>query len=363
MQTEAGKQIYNPAFVRQSGWQRIMLLSVLCYEGIGGIAGGVLLIIRPDGNLMDMPVHIMNGVFSDFLIPGIILLCLGILNMIAYVSVRRRSENDSMVAALALGGFYIWFVTEIIILKTLHWLHLMWGVPVLAGIIVLIPLFASRHGMISSKSKLLLCGMLSSAWYLLINILVPIKYKGYSVTNGTISELSAIGSPTRILWVLLVSLFPLLFAAFGWGVLQSSNDKPPLKITGWLIIAYSFFNLYWPPMHMRGVETSFTDTMHIVWAFITVLLMVAMMLFSAVALGKKFRTYTIVSIFLLLLFGFLTGRYAPAIPVNDPTPGMGIWERLNIGIFLIWVYILAANLLAILRKISPSAEDAMYILE
>ena len=57
----------------QPRWERIILLIVLAYEGAGALLGGGLLIAAPDGRYMDMPVHIMHGVFSDFLIPGFIL--------------------------------------------------------------------------------------------------------------------------------------------------------------------------------------------------------------------------------------------------------------------------------------------------
>jgi hypothetical protein len=64
--------------VTQSLWQRIILLSVIVYEAAGCLLGGSLLIASPDGRYMDMPVEIMHGAFSDFLIPGLILFGLGI---------------------------------------------------------------------------------------------------------------------------------------------------------------------------------------------------------------------------------------------------------------------------------------------
>ena len=166
------------------------------------------------------------------------------------------------------------------------------------------------------------------------------------------SELSAFGAPTRILWVLLVLLYPLLFAAFGWGVLQMTEKQmlPALgnrylRLMGYLIIGYCVFNLYWPPMHMRGSETSLSDTLHLVWASITVLSMMVMMGLGAAALGKMFRIYTVTSIVLHLFFGILTFIESPNIPTNGPTPTIGIWERINIGIYMLWGIVLAIVLL------------------
>lgn len=43
----------------QPKWQRIILQAVLGYEAAGGLSGGILLALAPDGSLMDMPVEIM----------------------------------------------------------------------------------------------------------------------------------------------------------------------------------------------------------------------------------------------------------------------------------------------------------------
>ena len=55
------------------------------------------------------------------------------------------------------------------------------------------------------RSKvLIICGILSSFWYVAINVYVPMQYEGYSISSLTVSELSAIGAPTRKLWIVLV---------------------------------------------------------------------------------------------------------------------------------------------------------------
>jgi hypothetical protein len=329
----------------QLKWQRIILLTILGYEGAGALLGGAFLIARPDGGLMDMPVGIMHGAFSNFLIPGIILLGLGILNVFSFASVFRRSESDWLMAGVALGGLLIWFVVEIVILQELHWLHLMWGIPVLLGWIVTLPLVALRKPEVLTRKVLLSCGILSSIWYVAVNIYVPLQYEGYNLSSFTVSELSAIGAPTRILWVLLVVLYPLLFSTFGWGILQTGTGNRPLRIIGALVIAYCIFNLYWPPMHMRGNGPTLTDTLHIAWAMTTILLMMAMMGFGAAALGKQFRIYTIISIALHVGFGALTSLTAPNIPTNGPTPLIGIWERINIAVFMLWIAVLAVILI------------------
>ena len=131
--------------VDQPGWQRITLLSVLGYETAGALSGGFLLALAPDGRLMDMPVEIMHGFFKDFLTPGFMLIGLGFLNAAAFITVLLKNRNGWILSSLALGGLVIWFTVEIIILQEFHWLHALWGLPVLVGIMVTIPLVISRR--------------------------------------------------------------------------------------------------------------------------------------------------------------------------------------------------------------------------
>ena len=198
------------------------------------------------------------------------------------------------------------------------------------------------------QKVLLFSGLLSSLVYTVANVAVPMAWHEYSIANQTVSELSAIGAPTRALWIALILPYIVLFAAFGWGVLKSAGTNRWLRIVGWLILAYSAFNLYWPPMHQREVIASgggtLTDTLHLVWAGVTVFLFVLIMGFGAAALGPQFRVYTIASGVALIVCGLLTSLEAPNVAANLPTPWIGVWERINIGVFLLWVAVLSVSL-------------------
>jgi hypothetical protein len=194
---------------------------------------------------------------------------------------------------------------------------------------------------------LLICGILSSVLYVLMNIFVPMRFQGYSIQSQTVSELSAIDAPTRTLWVSLAIIYILLFAAFGWGIWKSAAGNRSLRMVGLLIIVYVISNFYWPPMHLRGNEPTLTDTLHIIWAMVTILLMMLIMGFGAVVLGRAFRLYTIATFVVFILFGILIGTEAPGIAKDLPTPRIGIWERINIGVYMLWVIVFA---IALLRK-------------
>ena len=312
--------------VGQPKWQRIILLTVQPTSSrllIGWQLPGCSARWQTDGHAGRHHAR----VFSDFLIPGIILFGLGILNTAAFVTVLRKAHSEGIMAALALGGLGIWFSVEIIILQELHWLHAMWGLPVVVGGLMAIQLIPSRY----SQKALLVCGILSSLLYVAMNIFVPMGWDAYSSTSQTVSELSAIDAPTRPLWVLLGIIYTFLLIAFGWGVLKSDSGNRPLRIVGGLLLAYGIISLAWPfaPMHLREVLATaggtLSDTMHIVFAMATILLMLLAIGFGAAVFGKQFRLYSIVTFVILLAFGILTFSDSPGISKNQPTPLIGVW--------------------------------------
>jgi hypothetical protein len=198
-----------------------------------------------------------------------------------------------------------------------------------------------------ARDLLLLCGILSSLLYAAISILVAMQWEDYSSASQTVSELSAIGAPTRALWVPLGIVYTLLVAAFGWGVRASAGERRPLRVVGSLMVAYGVVGLAWPfaPMHLRGAAFTLTDAVHIALGVVTVLLMLVAMGFGAATLGRRFRLYSIASILVSVAFGALTGWDSPRIAANLPTPWIGVWERVIIAVFLLWVVVLALALL------------------
>lgn len=198
------------------------------------------------------------------------------------------------------------------------------------------------------RTALLVCGIASSLLYALM--IWAIRYDGYNVFSQVPSELTAIGAPTQRLWALLGSMYTLLVAAFGWGIWRSAGRNRAVRIVGGLILAYASLGLLWPfaAMHQREVLAAgggtLSDTMHVVLGGVTVFLMFLAIGFGATAFGKRFRLYSIASIVVLLAFGGLTFLEAPRLQTNLPTPWIGLWERINISVFLLWVVVLATML-------------------
>ncbi|HUK21894.1 MAG TPA: DUF998 domain-containing protein [Gemmatimonadales bacterium] len=200
----------------------------------------------------------------------------------------------------------------------------------------------------SYARPLLLCGTLSAVLYSVMLVAIPMRWPAYSSASQTVSELSAIDAPTRALWVPLGLVWTVLYGAFGVGVWSVGSHRA-LRVAAGAIVLAGAIGIFWPPMHQREVlaagGATLTDTLHLVWTAVNGLLTLVAMGCTAAALGGRFRVYAVVTMGLLIGAGVLTSIGAPGVQANMPTPWIGVWERLNLGAWLLWVFILALTLL------------------
>ena len=136
----------------------------------------------------------------------------------------------------------------------------------------------------SARKVLLLCGILSSLLYIGTDVIAAMQWEGYSYVSQAVSELQAVGAPTRPFIITFFSIYDVLLIAFGLG-------------------------------------------------------------FGTTVNGRWFRRYSIGTILLLILFGALAGLDGPRLAAELPTPWLGIKERINIYGYLLWVLMLAVILL------------------
>ncbi len=153
---------------------------------------------------------------------------------------------------------------------------------------------------------LLVCGIFSSVLYIGSDILAAtMLYPGYSYTSQQVSELSAIGAPTRTFWIAMSYVFIPLVVAFAIGVWLFAGRILSLRVTSALLFAYALVAFIWMffPMNQPGTGTVANDAGHLFVGVAQVLVMVLFISFGAVALGWGFRIYSIVTIVAILGFG------------------------------------------------------------
>jgi hypothetical protein len=210
--------------------------------------------------------------------------------------------------------------------------------------------FRGQRSASTLRRTSLVCGILSSLLYAGTDLLAGTLWKGYSFIDHAVSELSAIGAPTRPLVVPLLIAHDALVFAFGWGVWRYSRKRPQ-RFVGGLLVGYAVVGLVGLPfpIHQRGAEATFTDTMHSALTGVTVLLILLAMGFGAIAYGKRFRLYSIGTLLTILVLGaglgFMAGAQIAAEGVIAPPQWFGLIERINIYGFMSWVVALAIVLL------------------
>jgi hypothetical protein len=203
------------------------------------------------------------------------------------------------------------------------------------------------------RKILLGCGVVSSVLYIAVDVLGTLRYPGYSYADQEFSELTAAGSPVRPLMIALNGIpYTVLVTAFAVGVWTSVGPKRVARITGAMLLGYAVTGMVtgvFFPMSTREAlaagEGTLRNAMHPVGTAVMSLFLVLAMVFGSTLLGRRFRYYSYATIVTLVVFGVLTSLQAGQMVANQPTPWMGIEERINIYATMLWVAVLAIGLL------------------
>ncbi len=131
---------------------RNILLILLGFLGLGAIGGGGALIISPTGELIGMPLSMLEkSPFNSFFIPGVILFSvLGIIPLLLIIVLLKKPESKlaehinlfkdmhwswtySIYIAFTL---IIWIQIQMVFLQAVHWLHTFYMFYAIAIIII-----------------------------------------------------------------------------------------------------------------------------------------------------------------------------------------------------------------------------------
>jgi hypothetical protein len=196
---------------------------------------------------------------------------------------------------------------------------------------------------------MLFCGGISSILYLAaIDVIAPLLHPDYhDYTSQMVSELMAVGAPTRGLLVRLFIPYNLLLFAFAIGVRASAGDRCAGRLTAASLFGYAVLSsagLLVAPMDVRGTVGSQRDALHIAATIVMSTFILAAIASGAFLQGKLFRRYSAATIATVVVFGALAGFLARPLSERQPTPWLGLAERVNIYATMLWMAVLAASL-------------------
>jgi hypothetical protein len=100
------------------------------FIGFGAVVCGFLMIINPDGSILNMPLSILNGSpFQNYLIPGLILLTVnGLGNMYSGILSFRKHKYAGFTGIIFGMGLMIWIFVQVSMIGGGHWLQYLYFV-------------------------------------------------------------------------------------------------------------------------------------------------------------------------------------------------------------------------------------------
>jgi hypothetical protein len=186
---------------------------------------------------------------------------------------------------------------------------------------------------------LLSCGVLGALLFAITDFAAGFRYPGYNFYSQAISELFAVGAPTSSFVVPIFTIGSLLAVAFSLGVWMSAGGSRIIRLISLMFVGNAANGLilwYFYPMHMRGVEPTFTDTMHILLAGVGVVFVLLAVLFSAIYLRGWIRACSIIGVLVLLVPGAIVFLTIPGLMMGEPTPFVGLTERVSTYGYYLW---------------------------
>ncbi len=195
--------------------------------------------------------------------------------------------------------------------------------------------------------SLLLAGTLAAPLFIATDIVAAaLLYPGYDYAAQQVSELSAIGAPTRTFWLVMSYPYVLLLLALALGTWLSAT-RTAQRVAAALIAVFAIHGLLWAtlaPMHMRNTAFTDTDTLHIAFTVVAVALMTGFIAAGALLFGRSFRLYSALTIIAMLAAGGIVGTQISAIAAGEPTPWMGLVERVAVYGPVVWTAVFALAL-------------------
>ena len=210
-----------------------------------------------------------------------------------------------------------------------------------------------------SKLNVLLvsCGIVAPLLYVATDAFLAMRWEGYSYRDQTISELNAIGAPTRTLSIVLGIVGYAFVVAFGVGVWRSAADSRRLHVAAGGLIALgvlAWFGVPFMSMHVREAEETLTDTLHVAQLAIAAPLLLVIIGSGAAAFGWRFRLYSAATVLVMLAFGVWGGTYGAEVADDLVTPWVGVIERISVYAYQLWFVVFATALLALADGSRPT---------
>ncbi len=116
---------------------KMLLFLLLCFVGLTAAVSGIIMISRPDGSLLELPLLLLQGTpFKNYLVPGIVLaITVGGVNLFgaAYLVMRLPKQYNISMTGGAIVVVYV--IMQYFFIQAFSWLQLVY---IVAGVLIIL---------------------------------------------------------------------------------------------------------------------------------------------------------------------------------------------------------------------------------
>ena len=183
-------------------------------------------------------------------------------------------------------------------------------------------------------------GIIGPVMYILAVFIGGALRHDYSALYNSISELSMINAPNKLLLDILFGIYNIFLIIFALGAyldIKINSKKYNAATVMFIIIGVLGLLVLIFTQDPRGAPATLNGTLHIILSGITA----ALTIISIILVGLSFRKYPELKIyswysFITSILIFISGGAAAASFANNNAYG-GLFERLTIFLFMIWI--------------------------
>ncbi len=201
------------------------------------------------------------------------------------------------------------------------------------------------------RKTLVSCGIAAPVLYIVTAIVgAALRPDDYNHIVNAISELLSNGAPNKAVLDVIFNIYNALLLAFAIGAYSALKNLPRLtRVSMGILIGVQVLSFSWGffPMDSLGSEATFAGTMHNVLGGVVALATIIMPLLMGLGVRRlngfnRYAIYSFVSSAIIFVSG-LTG----VILAGQGVQLFGLFERITIGSYEVWIFVTALNLLKV----------------
>lgn len=196
------------------------------------------------------------------------------------------------------------------------------------------------------RKLLIYCGIAAPILYVATAIVGAALRPDYSHIVNAISELLSNGAPNKAVLDIVFNIYNALLLAFAIGAFSALKASPRIsRVAIGILIGIQVLSFSWGffPMDPLGAEATFAGTMHNVLGGVVALATIIMPLLIGLGFRSDFKRYSAFS-FIASAIIFVSGLTG-VILAGQGYLVFGLFERITIGTYEVWIFITAVNLL------------------